>query len=207
MAGEWNYEVEIKLRVPSAADGRNRLQRCGFQPASPRAFESNIVYDTPSRDLQQRGQLLRVRTYNDQAILTFKARGTDHHYKVRPELEVTIGSAASMTAILEQLGFEPVFRYEKFRTEYSRPGDPGHVLLDETPIGTFLELEGPPDWIDRVAQELGFERSEYITATYAQLFYAERPELHGRPAAMVFPESRIGETPEIGPQGTTPRAK
>ena len=73
--------------------------------------------------------------------------------------------------MLQRLGFDPKFRYEKFRTEYHRLGDPGVVLLDETPIGDFVEIEGPGPWIDSTASKLGFKKSSYVLDSYIRLYF------------------------------------
>jgi hypothetical protein len=38
--------------------------------------------------------------------------------------------------------------------------------------GTFGEIEGPPQWIDATAQRLQIPASDYIKASYAELFQA-----------------------------------
>ena len=91
-------------------------------------------------------------------------------HKSREELEIEISDAGTALAILENLGFHRVFRYQKYRTEYSQPGARGVVTLDETPIGCYLEVEGSPRWIDRTARKLGFSEKHYITASYGALF-------------------------------------
>jgi adenylate cyclase, class 2 len=68
------------------------------------------------------------------------------------------------------MGYQPVFRYDKFRTEFARPGEAGVATLDETPIGVFLELEGSPRWVDRTARKLGFSAADYITRSYGRLY-------------------------------------
>ena len=67
------------------------------------------------------------------------------------------------------------FQYEKFRTTFRLPASQrwakGLLLeLDETPIGVFLELEGPASAIDRAAQALGFEKRDYVLANYMDLY-------------------------------------
>jgi adenylate cyclase class 2 len=42
--------------------------------------------------------------------------------------------------------------------------------LDETPIGDFLELDGPSYWIDETAARLGFSGEEYVTCSYYTLY-------------------------------------
>jgi len=60
------------------------------------------------------------------------------------------------------------------------------VLLDETPIGNFLELEGSPTWIDRTARKLGFSVKDYISRSYGYLYLAYCRERRIRPKNMVF---------------------
>jgi adenylate cyclase class 2 len=89
-----------------------------------------------------------------------------------------------MEGILRALQFEPSFRYEKFRAEWK--GTEGHVVIDETPIGNFAEIEGPPDWIDSVARDLGIDRRDYITETYAELFAAWKRKTGSKAREMTF---------------------
>ena len=96
-------------------------------------------------------------------------------YKIREEHEIRVPDQEEVTRIIEGLGLRPCFRYEKFRTTYRLPGIRNLKLeVDETPIGLFLELEGPRGQIDRAAARLGFGRAEYITKSYGALFMEER---------------------------------
>lgn len=191
-------ETEIKLVVRDPAAWRRRLRRQGFRVVQPRAFEQNTLFDTPARTLRRRGLMVRLRSVNGRHWLTFKGRAAaSRRYKVRAEFETELADARTAGEILAGLGFEPVFRYEKFRTVYqararrrtrseasARGG--GEVLLDETPIGNFAELEGSRSWILRVAQALGATPDEFITKTYAAL-YADWCRQMRRPFAhMVF---------------------
>jgi adenylate cyclase class 2 len=94
-----------------------------------------------------------------------------------------------MDAILRTLGFAPTFRYEKYRAEWS--DGTGHVVLDETPIGNFGEIEGRPRWIDRTARALGIGRGDYITQTYAPMFFAWKRRTRSPATEMTF--SAIGK--------------
>jgi adenylate cyclase class 2 len=161
-------ETEIKFHLSDPAAMARRLRRLGFRRVSPRMHERNVLYDLPGGVLERRGELLRLRSYGEQWTLTHKSRGRAGRHKSRVELETGVGEGRSMAAILEALGFAPRFRYEKFRSAWS--DGHGQVVLDETPIGAFGEIEGPPRWIDRVARELGIAPREYIVATYAELF-------------------------------------
>ena len=79
-----------------------------------------------------------------------KGRRAPARSKSREEIETELADGAAFEAILAALGYSRTFRYEKYRTKFvsaSRTGS-GLITLDETPIGSFLELEGPEYWID-----------------------------------------------------------
>jgi len=101
--------------------------------------------------------MLRLRKYGEAWVLTHKAKSEDRRHKVRVEVETRVEDGQEMDAILRALGFEPTFRYEKYRAEWS--DGKGHVVLDETPIGDFGEIEGSPRWIDRTARALGIAQA------------------------------------------------
>ncbi len=181
-----NREIEIKLAIEDPRGVRRRLRAAGFHVYRPRVFESNTVFDTPDLKLRTAASLLRVRRAGLKSTLTFKGPPVPSKHKNREELEVEISDAGLMSAILEKLGLRPVFRYEKYRTEFRRPASSGTVTLDETPIGWYVELEGSERWIDRTARTLGFPEADYITASYGTLFQEWRARHKSKPADMVF---------------------
>ena len=164
-----NKEVEIKFRIDDLSSLIKRLKSAGFRPITPRTHEMNTLYDLPDASLRRRGELLRIRRYGSDWVLTHKAKGKTGRHKTRVETETKVADGKKMDAILRALGFGPTFRYEKYRAEWS--DSKGHVVLDETPIGNFGEIEGPPRWIDRSAKLLGIQPNQYITDTYAGLFF------------------------------------
>lgn len=186
-------EVEIKLRVEEdLARVRRRLESAGFKISKARVFESNILFDTAERKLRESSQLLRLRRVGDECILTFKGLPSPGKYKSREEIETGVSEEANLELIFARLGFVPVFRYEKFRTEHQAPGQDGVVTLDETPIGVYLEIEGSAEWIDRTAELLGFSEQEYITKSYGGL-YLDYCREHGIAASnMIFPPEAGG---------------
>lgn len=164
-------EVEIKFEVGNLAGLRERLSALGFREITARTHESNTLYDTERNELRARGELLRLRKYGQKWVLTHKGPaqwGAKH--KTRRETETEVARGDEMHEILLALGFMPRFRYEKYRTELARAPGEGHVVLDETPIGNVAEIEGPAQWIDTTAKQLGVAEADYITASYAALF-------------------------------------
>lgn len=165
-------ETEIKFRVDDLATLSRRLEAAGFRMQTPRSFESNVLYDTPDRQMRARTEILRIRSYAGRCLLTHKrlpdsGPGEDtHKHRVETEAEVSDGDA--LAQIFLSLGLVAAFRYEKWRTEWE-DGE-GHCVVDETPIGNFAELEGSAEWIDRTARRLGIEEGEYITLSYGRLF-------------------------------------
>jgi adenylate cyclase, class 2 len=161
-------EIEIKFRIAGVQAFNRRLRAAGFRLVTQRTSEMNTLYDLPGQLLRKRGELLRLRKYGSEWVLTHKAKGKTGHHKTRVETETRIADGAKMDAILRALGFAPGFRYEKFRAEWT--DGKGHVVVDQTPIGDFGEIEGRSRWIDRSARLLDIPRSAYITATYTELF-------------------------------------
>lgn len=179
-------EIEIKLRAPEPSQARALLENHDFRPIRERVFETNEVYDTYDSSLRSHGQLVRLRVAGAIQTLTFKGQAEAGPHKSREELEVHLGPAENLGIIFVRLGFACKFRYEKYRTEFERAGEAGVVTLDETPIGNFFEIEGEPDWIDRVAGELGFGKDEFITASYGTLYRDWCREHKQEPRDMVF---------------------
>jgi len=185
-------EIEIKLAVRDPRAARRRLAELGFRRVSTRYFERNALFDFPERRLRKEGSLLRLRLQRGRSELTFKGpRVGEGRFKERLEIESRVGDGVEIGEILEALGLRVAFRYEKYRTLYGRRGDPAHseVAFDETPIGTYLELEGPKRWIDQVARALGYPPAEYITVSYGRLYLGWCEAHRLNPGHMVFRET------------------
>jgi adenylate cyclase class 2 len=112
-------------------------------------------------------------------------------HKVREELELQVADAGTLTHIFEGLGMKGWFRYEKYRTTFRLPAAAGWaksllIELDETPIGIFVELEGPPEAIDRAAGELGFAKRDYVVENYLSLYVKACRASGQEPRDMLF---------------------
>jgi adenylate cyclase, class 2 len=175
-------ETEIKFRVDDLAALAEQLQSAGFRLETPRSFESNVLYDTPDRQMRARTEILRIRSYAGRWTLTLKRLPRPGHapdsydtrHKHRLETETGIADGDALAEVFLSLGLVAAFRYEKWRTEWT-DGE-GHCVVDETPIGDYAELEGPPAWIDRTAARLGVDQAQYVTLSYGRLFEAWREE-------------------------------
>jgi len=178
-------ETELKFVVTDQKALQARALSLGMDLQTERTFEANTLYDTPERVLRGKKQILRLRTYGDRCTLTHKRMmdgATDEgaRHKTRVETETLVEDCAAMAEVFLQLGYGPVFRYEKFRTEWSAEGG-GHLVVDETPIGIWAELEGAPEWIDNMLAKLGVAAEACTTESYGALFLAWK-ERTGSPA-------------------------
>jgi adenylate cyclase, class 2 len=209
-------EIKLKISDAKALlRALRRLGARPVGEGTGRVHEWNIIFDTPQGGLAKHGQLLRIRTETPQikgkrkraiscsrTLLTFKRplhSGTpvsgsarpDRRHKVREEFELEVANAAALAKIFEGLGMRGWFRYEKFRTTFRLPASSNWaagllIELDETPIGLFLELEGPPSAIDRAAQELGFSPRDYVRKSYLALYIEQCRSQHREARDMVF---------------------
>ncbi len=206
-------ETEIKLAVRDGKAFERKLKKLRAKTigaGSGRVHEMNVIFDTPEGGLAKHGQLLRIRTETPEVrgkkaaarvILTFKqptVRAVDDEgsrFKVREETEVEIADATPLVKIFEGLGLRGWFTYEKYRTTWklgaaARWAKDLLIEVDETPVGTYVELEGPPEAIDRAAGELGYSRRDYLLKNYLTL-YAEDCRRRGvTPGNMVFADGK-----------------
>jgi adenylate cyclase class 2 len=175
-----NAEIELKFPLSDPAALQALLPQLGFHLDTPRTFESNTLYDTSSRDLRARTEILRIRQYGALWTVTHKRTTTQQkttessRYKIRIETETAVADGPALGHIFEQLGYTPAFVYEKYRTEWSAidasTDSTPHLVIDETPIGNYAELEGPPEWIDRTLAQLNIDPAICLTDSYGKLF-------------------------------------
>lgn len=179
-------EVEIKFRIDNINALTASLQTSGFQLITARTHEMNTLYDQSGGKLRRRGALLRLREYGPRWTLTYKDRSgrQSGRHKSRREIETKVENGEAMARIIEAVGFSPSFRYEKFRSEWA--DSHGYVVIDETPIGNFGEIEGEAKWIDATARRLGIPPKNYLKESYAELFAAWKRKTRSKAKEMTF---------------------
>lgn len=203
-------ETEIKLQISDVKVFQRKLKKLGAKTVGAsdgRVHEFNTIFDTPEGGLAKHGQLLRIRTETasgkgkgagaKRIVLTFKqptVRGVSDEgarFKVREETETELTDSIALTKIFEGLGMRGWFSYEKYRTTWQLGAKEKWakdllIEVDETPVGTYVELEGPPEAIDRAAEAFGFARKDYLLKNYLTL-YAEDCRRRGvAPGNMLF---------------------
>jgi adenylate cyclase class 2 len=198
-------EIEIKFLVADPKALEQQLTQLGFRCITSPTREVNTLYDLPGRKLRSKGELLRLRRYGDDWRLTHKARAKVSKYKSRTELETGVSNGSQMDLILRALGYQPVFTYEKLRSEWS--DGRGHVVLDHTPIGDIAEIEGKARWIDQTARGLRIAPSDYVTKSYAELFFDWKRKYKRKAMNMTFREIGGRAKPGKGASGPNTRTR
>jgi adenylate cyclase class 2 len=164
-------EREIKLRFDTVESARDAIVRAGATPVPCRRLQEDSLLDTADEELRRRQCVLRVRVESGRSLLTFKGPVQPAALKVREELETIVGDGTLLVRMLEELGFHVWFRYEKYREEFAL--DDVIIALDETPVGTFVEIEGGDRGIAGTAEALGRGPSDYVVDSYRRLYLIE----------------------------------
>jgi adenylate cyclase class 2 len=185
IAAPVRLEREIKLRFADPDAARLAIATLGAAPLRPRRLQRDALLDTDDGRLRSRRSILRLRIEPDTSILTLKGPVRPSTMKVREEMETAVADGALMLTLLERIGFQVWFRYEKYREEFASAGLT--VALDETPIGTFVELEGDEDRITTAATEMGRDPGDYVLDSYRGLFLADCEARGIAPTDMLFP--------------------
>ncbi|MGH9315680.1 MAG: class IV adenylate cyclase [Thermoanaerobaculia bacterium] len=182
-------EIELKLPCEDLETVLERLRERGGLQRAPLHFESNDLFDNPEGRLSGKGCTLRLRRAGEETLLTFKGPARFRNgVKVRQEREVRVSDAAETEAILQGLGLERRFHYEKRREEWELLGC--LVALDQTPIGNFVEVEGDPPAIRRTVTALGLDFASAIPYSYAKLYALKRQKEPSLPEDMVFGDGK-----------------
>jgi len=163
-------------------------------PASGRVAATPRRRSSPSKKPSPR-TTLTFKSPPEELAIGPAVHPVDRRHKVREELETVLTDPATLQRIFEGLGLRGWFRYEKYRTPYRLPARlqwAKHLVIDydETPIGTFVELEGPGPAIDQAAHDLGFSPSDYVLKNYLVLYLDDCKRRDVPPSHMLFPTSK-----------------
>ncbi len=176
-------ETEVKIRISQEDLDpiRARLKELGAHCLSPRREEKNILFDFDDRSLETCGCAVRLRTYGEKTTLTFKGEiQEDPRFKKRQELETGVENPQATIKDLKALGLHICFEYSKIREIYtlSVDQDQAEICLDETPVGTFVEIEGPENTIEALASQLGWTPDSFIRRNYVEMYLEQQTAGH-----------------------------
>jgi adenylate cyclase class 2 len=161
-------EREVKLRFDNPETARAAILAAGATPMRGRRLQEDCLLDTDDEELRRRRAVLRVRMESGKSFLTYKGPVQPSTMKLREELETVVADGALLVRILQELGFHIWFRYQKYREEFAL--EDVIVALDETPVGTFVEIEGGEHGIAAVSESLGRSPADYVLDSYRGLF-------------------------------------
>ena len=192
-------EMEAKLKVDRLEPTRLRLRQWGASRIGNH-LETNALYDTADAALEKADRGLRIRVRRDlengseDAILTFKGPGQPGAYKNREEIETHVADPKAMAALLNALGYQQSFSFQKKRESWEWQGC--HVELDEVPyLGCFVEIAGADEAaILGVQRNLGLEGIASLKTSYIGLLLKWMKEQGRDERTIVFPGSRVDRT-------------
>lgn len=179
-------EREVKLRFDNPEQARAAIRAAGATPLRSRRLQEDVLLDTEDETLRRRRCVLRIRTEAGKSLLTFKGPVQPGTVKIRDEYETVVGDGEVLKHVLEELGLHVWFRYEKYREEYA--AEDVTIAVDETPVGTFVEIEGGEAGILAMTQALGRSAADFILDSYRGLFKQHRAQYGLDSDQMVFRE-------------------
>lgn len=179
-------EREIKLRFAGAIEARQAILKTPATLLRGRRLQEDCLLDSAGESIRGQGAVLRVRMDQGRSFLTYKGPAQPSPFKLREERETVVGDGEMMLSILERLGFTVWFRYQKYREEFGALD--AVIALDETPIGTFVEIEGGEQAITSVAAAMGRGEAEYILDSYRGLYVQHCAAAGTKVGDMVFDE-------------------
>jgi adenylate cyclase class 2 len=178
-------EREVKLRFDSPDEARAAILATGAAPLRCRRLQEDVLLDTEDETLRRRGCVLRIRSESGKSLLTLKGPVQPGAMKIRDEHETVVADGEVLLTVLRELGLHVWFRYEKYREEFG--AEDVTVALDETPVGTFVEIEGGEQGILDMARALGRSPADFILESYRSLYVAHRTRTGRAGRDMVFP--------------------
>jgi predicted adenylyl cyclase CyaB len=162
-----SFEIEQKYRLKDPKRVRAALKKMGARKIAEGA-ETNEFFDRGMK-LRRQKLALRLRKHGSKAMLTLKGPRLKSRFTKRMEIETPVDHSL-MRKILQLAGLKVVMRYKKERELY-RLGK-NLVTLDRLPsFGRFLEIEGQPKEISRLAAKLGLCAKDREEKSYLQMMF------------------------------------
>jgi len=172
-------ELELKARVDDADALRQALIAAGAELVY-RGAMLDRRFDRKER-LRKRDEVVRLRVYHpadrsgEWGVLGWKGPvGTRDGYRHREEWESRVDDPRAALVVLRHLGYKIVVRIDRAVEQY-RLGDAALRLEWYPAMDVLLEVEGPPQDIERAIAATGLPRESflpeslpYFTAAYEQ---------------------------------------
>jgi adenylate cyclase, class 2 len=177
-------EREVKLSFSTPEEARAAIVAAGAAPLRSRRLQEDALFDTDDETLRRRRCVLRLRSDGGRSLLTFKGPVQPGPMKVREEHETVVGDVDVLCHVFEELGLHVWFRYQKYREEYAAPDVT--IAVDETPVGTFVEVEGGEEGVLAMTLALGRTPADFILDSYRALFIKHREAFGLSGTDMVF---------------------
>ena len=181
-----NHEIEVKFKIPSTQEILKKIHALGAVCDQNEQFERNLRWDDADETLTKTNQVLRLRDNGGVSVLTYKAeKPNDKEIAEREEIETVVSDFEKTKLILERLGYQIDFIYEKYRSIYTL--NDTQLFVDHTPIGDYVEIEGPDaEAIRKSAELLGLDWNHRISKGYRNLFNHWKTETEYPGRDMIF---------------------
>ena len=177
-------EREVKLRFDDPGEARRAVLAAGATPLRARRLQEDALLDTDDEQLRRTRSVLRIRTENGKSLMTFKGPVQPGTMKIREEHETVVGDGAVLLHVFQELGLHVWFRYQKYREEFA--AEDVVVAVDETPVGTYVEIEGGEEAILSMTAALGRTADDFVLDSYRGLFIKYREQYGIAGSDMVF---------------------
>ena len=164
-------EIEIKLAAPDVRTAQKWLRAGGFRVYKRRVFESNIVFDLPDGALRGQARLLRVRQAGNAFDPHLQRTAGSRSAQEPRRIGDWVDDPVAIRAILDRLGYRPVFTYEKYRTEYRQPGQQRvSPRLTRRPSALTSNWKAVQHGSTGLQESLDFRKHDYILDSYGRLY-------------------------------------
>lgn len=177
---EIKKEIEVRFLIKDVASFAESLQRVGAICTHPRYLETNELFDTDEKRLQNNFEVLRLRRDWTQKI-TYKRALT---FNIRDEIEFEISDADQARKMMEALGYKCYLLFEKYRSMYTWQS--AQITIDETPLGIFVEIEDLSlEYIEEKADFLKLNWDAQVRKSYYKCFEIVQ-SIDGKLSEMTF---------------------